>query len=284
MFGTIVQIAAGLYYTISGIYILEKLDGNADLVTPTSNGRPVNRGQGTFGFLGFQAGLHEPQLIPDSGLFKHNQGAWTVKIPWEIHLKRNVPPEELYDPENPYWREVAELHALREFFKAPAEMQTDYNRKMLIQKYRDLYAQPLPQEVTFNVTGNWKDAGTPVIAMSISIVGRKDFVESSMDQMRSINKGEQQNVGIEVDGKASSLALGPDKKATYPFYFDRVYNAYFSILRDWSLSFDDLLLLTPNAISEMQLRRWFNYEDPIGVALHILQSPNPSIQTLDLTW
>lgn len=101
----ILQIVAGLYYALGSILLIKKLSGDVeyDVVMSTGGGRPTLKAADVaYGFNAFQGGLHSPQRIPDSGWAGTDHGAWTIKMPWEIHLKRNVPPPNLYDMNDPY--------------------------------------------------------------------------------------------------------------------------------------------------------------------------------------
>jgi hypothetical protein len=284
MLGTIVQVAAGLYYTLGGIYLLDKLDNYSDLVWPETNGRPKVSKSEDWGLLAFQAGLHEPQLVPDSGIFSASEGAWTVKVPWEIHLKRLVPPEELYDPKNSFWAEWAEQQATNRF-----ERRQDYwesqgiTYKKILADYQQKAAVPLAKEARFDLIGTWRDDYDDVVEMSISFLGQSDFSESSMSTMRSINKGDATVITLSVDGNVERRDLASSNQ-THPVYFDRIYNGQFGINRNWNLGFAPLIWLKAVGISRKQLLRWFNYQNPDSVNLSILEEPEPRTQTLNLDW
>lgn len=288
MLGTVVQVAAGLYYTIAGIYVFSKLDGQQDIVKPTSTGRPGKSKDAPFGFLAFQAGLHEPQIIPDSGLFAYEQGAWTVKIPWEIHLRRNLPPENLYNPEDPYWPEWAEAKAAKRWGGNQPLLETNrITFSQVLARLKTLIKLPLPREVKFDLIGDWTDGGTftpaHVTQMSITFVGQDDFVESSLNEMRNLNKGQSATVQLSVDGNPVTKDF-PAEKLTYPVYFDRVYNAKFGVTQDWLLGYSHRNHLRPVGTSMYQFQRWFDYENPETVQLEIDEATQPISQALNLDW
>ena len=119
--------------------------------------------------------------------------------------------------------------------------------------------------------------------MTVSFIGQKDFTETSLAEMRAVNKGQTPVVVLEVDGTPLKKDLRASK-LTHPIYVDRVYNAQFGVGRNWDLSFKDSLRLKGFKVSDIQLQRWFNYEDPSSVNLYIGENPDPSTQVLNLDW
>jgi hypothetical protein len=101
----VVTVAAGLYYFLGSILLFKKLVGSEenDWLLPITRDRPRIDVDTGFGLLGFSAGLYNLQKIPDSNVSKPEDDAWTLKLPWEVHLRRKKTPEELYDPMNAYW-------------------------------------------------------------------------------------------------------------------------------------------------------------------------------------
>jgi hypothetical protein len=284
MLGTLVQVAAGLYYTIAGIYVFNKLDGQQDVVKPEQSGRPGKSEDAPFGFLAFQAGLHEPQIIPDSGMLATDQGAWTVKIPWEVHLRRHVPTKNLYDPKDSYWSGWIESKAAERWERnRPLLEKNGIKFQQVLDRLKQLASEPLPREAKFEILGDWTDNGRMLTQMSITFVGQEDFSETSMNEMRSLNKGEFTQLRLSVDGAPVSRDLS-DAKLTYPVFFDRVYNASFGVMQNWNMGYSNRNMLSPVGMSMYQFRRWFDYENPEAVQLELDEPAQPAGQALNLDW
>lgn len=285
----IVPIVAGLYYGLGSIVLLRKILGTEeyDVVTPTGGSRPKTESNtGGQGILSFQAGLHTNQWIADSDAWGSTaQQAYTVKIPWEVHLRRKRPAANLYNVDDPYWTAWAEARAERQMDGWGAAAQEQLESRglasvaQLVAKLKpDL---PLPKEVEFRLEGQWWDTNwgnAAVDDMTIRFHGKEEFKEVTLADMRAKNEGTSGTVTLEVDGTTQTL-----EDQARPTFFDVVHNVHFGVYSDWMLWFKGPLVLKPSRTSEDQLRRWFDYENPEKVNLK-LENDATGEQELDLDW
>lgn len=281
--GTAVQIIAGLYYAIASAAILNKLfaGDEYDLIIPTSVGRPSIDSNNGFGLLGFSAGLHSHQRTGDSGITSTDEDAWRVKIPWEVHLRRNVLTQEMRDKLGEgYWEEQAEIR-YHEWIKR-YERYYDALSWPLPSKSRFSFGPP-PEIVNFELRGKWLDDGDKVTDFTFEFQGEPDFTEVTLGHMQNINS--QQNAGdikLRRGGQIINHTLEAEQEK--PVFFHKVFNPDFGVTDDWDFSFKDVRLYPVKGTTMKKLRTWFDYENPHLVSLSLSNNPVPAEQELDYDW
>lgn len=310
MANPVVLVAAGLYYTLGSLLLYKKLTGDeCDWVIPTTRDRPTIDNTNGYGLLGFSSGLYVLQKIPDSNAaFSHpERDAWSIKIPWEVHLRRKRPPEELYDPMHPYWTEQAIL--ARDQLLALAEEQNlaELNPEVTIPDDIDSFRlPPLRRDVEFEVRGEWFDqntgfdiaaplfspatiepfatTGERVLRFALGFRAEDSFDEVTLGEMSRRNKGQP----CELTLKDGDNLLATPRKHTpgeTPAFFDAVFNTKAGVTHDWHLTFKKVHV-HPVGIEQFELARWFDYEEPEKVRFRFKpgSAPEPLFQVLNYEW
>jgi hypothetical protein len=304
-----ITVLRGLYYSVAGtasFAALVDIGGwwnEYDLVRPTEDHPIVDTSvPGVYGLLGFSTGLYGIEYIGDSGLVSESENAWKVKIPWETHLRRNVPDEEVYANEDSILDDIAEQRYERaltmiegwgdDVDNLPSDLSSDLE---------DWRPAELPRTVDFEIRGEWWDlhlegntnvSSFPESAERVdrpfgfTFHGDEQFGEVTITQMEDENNTNQGALRLSDSLsrlKDSSISIDPFQPEERPVYFDTIER---DDLRDynWELSFRNIHLYPLSPTSMLDLRMWFDYEDPFSVRLDLTEDPKPLYQQLRYEW
>ncbi len=290
----VVEVLAGLYYSLAGVLVFKKLvsDGEYyDMVKPDSVGRPeIDDLSLGHGLLGFSAGLYGFQKIPDSGTFNSNEGAYTFKLPWEVHLKRNFPPEALYDEDDAFWLEMAESRRQKFANDHPG----------IILPPLPFFKLSMPDEVYFEIRGEWwsvpfgpgetvfhEGSQVPagflnekILPFTMEFKGTKVFKEVTLGHMSNINS--QDTGQVKLGEGPSQQSVTPEER---PIFYKLINNPDLSVVQNWPMTFRNVHMVAVNGTKQKDLAVWFDYMNPDGVNFTLNPKlSSPDNQVIDLDW
>lgn len=273
--GAVVEVLQGLYYSIAGAAVFNKLVGGGeeyDVITPAAPDRPQIDSSTGYGLLGFSAGIYGPIKVPDSGIVTAADGAYTMKLPWEVHLRRRAPPANIYNPEDRHWTHLAE------------QLSEQLRQRTGIRKDASKLRFSMPEEVHFSLSGEWWNVASPgerVLPFEFRLKGGRDFSEVTLGDMSRLNRGLVSEIVLHDGGKAQPEKIKPEEP---PIFYDLIYFPWPS-RSFFYLTFHQVHIRALSPTTTEELLIWFDYQDPMNVLKNFQrQQPSPASQDLEYTW